>query len=292
MKARFHDESRNVALENSIIYMSFVLVKLIQCFLIFFVFSLTNAMAQENPSPYRIARAEAWAAPLTAVFAGAGWYVEHRVEGFTAADLAQLDPNAIPAFDRWNAGDWRPKAGRASNTGVGLAFAAPVAIFAAREPRRDFLKIALMASEAGLTAYGLVNTTKGLAQRTRPYLYGTVAPLDERLADDGRLSFFSGHTAFSATTCFFGAKLFNDYFPQSKLRPWVWTVAALAPAGIGYLRVRAGTHFLSDVLTGYAVGAAVGYLVPRLHRNNVARTLSVTPSFWKGGSGVVVNFGF
>jgi membrane-associated phospholipid phosphatase len=279
-------------LENSFKYMSFVLVKSIPCFLLIFFFSLTNAFSQENPSPYRIARAEAWAAPLTAVFAGAGWYSQHRVQPFTRSEIENLDLNAIPAFDRWNAGDWRPKAARVSDIGVGLAFAAPLVIFAAREPRRDFLKIALMASEAGLTASGLVNTTKGIAQRTRPYVYGTAAPLDERFSDDGRLSFFSGHTAFSATACFFGAKVFHDYFPQSKLRPWVWTVAALAPAGIGYLRVRAGKHFLSDVLTGYAVGAAVGYLVPRLHRNNVARTLSVTPSFWKGGSGVVVGWEF
>jgi membrane-associated phospholipid phosphatase len=260
--------------------------------LLLFLCLLTNAFGQENPSPYRIARAEAWAAPLTAVFAGAGWYAQHRVEGFSSTELALLNFQDIPKFDRWNAGNWRPKAARASDICVALSFSAPLAIFAAREPRRDFFKIALMASEAGLTSFGLVNTAKGLAHRTRPYIYGTVAPLAERMEDHGRLSFFSGHTTFSATACFFGAKLFHDYFPQSKLRPWVWTVAALAPAGIGYLRVRAGKHFLSDVITGYAVGAAVGYLVPRLHRNNVARSLSVTPSFWKGGSGVVVEWGF
>ena len=34
-----------------------------------------------------------------------------------------------------------------------------------------------------------------------------------------------------------------------------------------YLRVRAGKHFLTDVIAGYAVGATIGILVPHLHRN-------------------------
>jgi membrane-associated phospholipid phosphatase len=36
----------------------------------------------------------------------------------------------------------------------------------------------------------------------------------------------------------------------------------------GYLRIAADKHWSTDVLTGWIVGAAVGYAVPRyLHRN-------------------------
>ena len=42
--------------------------------------------------------------------------------------------------------------------------------------------------------------------------------------------------------------------------------AALAPATVGFLRVKGGKHFPTDVLTGLVVGAATGYLVPRLHK--------------------------
>ena len=35
---------------------------------------------------------------------------------------------------------------------------------------------------------------------------------------------------------------------------------------VAYFRIRAGKHFLTDNLVGYAVGATVGVLVPRLHR--------------------------
>ena len=48
----------------------------------------------------------------------------------------------------------------------------------------------------------------------------------------------------------------------------MWGVAAAVPAVVAYFRVRAGKHFLSDNLVGYAVGATVGVMVPRLHRNN------------------------
>ncbi|HEX2898963.1 MAG TPA: hypothetical protein VHS96_04510 [Bacteroidia bacterium] len=132
------------------------------------LFLWANAVAQ-TPSPYRIARAEAWAAPLTALFAGAGWAAQANVEPFGPAELALLDPNRIPAFDRWNAGNWHPKAARVSDISVGAAIAAPLAVFASRPARHDFWKVALMGAEAGLTSFGLVNTAKGVFQRARPF---------------------------------------------------------------------------------------------------------------------------
>lgn len=40
------------------------------------------------------------------------------------------------------------------------------------------------------------------------------------------------------------------------------------PAVVAYFRIRAGKHFLTDNLVGYAVGATVGMVVPRLHHVN------------------------
>ena len=34
------------------------------------------------------------------------------------------------------------------------------------------------------------------------------------------------------------------------------------------LRVISGMHFLSDVLTGAAVGSLIGYLIPLIHETN------------------------
>ena len=79
-------------------------------------------------------------------------------------------------------------------------------------------------------------------------------------------SFFSGHTSCVASNSFFAARVFSDYYPESKWKPVVWGAAIALPAVTGYLRVKAGKHYPSDVIAGYAVGAAVGYFVPKLHR--------------------------
>ena len=44
--------------------------------------------------------------------------------------------------------------------------------------------------------------------------------------------------------------------------------AAVVPAITAYLRVKGGKHFYTDVITGYLVGAAVGLIVPELHKTD------------------------
>ncbi len=61
------------------------------------------------------------------------------------------------------------------------------------------------------------------------------------------------------------------------------------PALTGYLRIRAGKHYPSDVLAGYALGALIGYAVPALHRKPTAnRRLTLVPA----ASGVYLTYGF
>lgn len=179
-----------------------------------------------------------------------------------------------------------------SDAGMVVACMAPLALLGLQGVRRDFWKVALMGAEAGFTSLGVVGIAKGAVQRVRPFVYGTEAPLAERLRPDARLSFFSGHTTLAATASFFGARLYADYVPNSRLRPWIWVGAAVLPAGMGAMRVLAGKHFLSDVVVGYAVGASVGWLVPWLHRDRGEAQVSVMPLYWRGGSGVGVSWRF
>jgi len=58
--------------------------------------------------------------------------------------------------------------------------------------------------------------------------------------------------------------VYHDLNPNSDFDPVIWTTAALIPAITGYLRVKGGKHFPTDVVVGYVVGALVGILVPRL----------------------------
>ena len=106
----------------------------------------------------------------------------------------------------------------------------------------------------------------GLVQRSRPYVYNTSVPLAERQDSDSQRSFFAGHTTATAAATFFAAKVFTDFNPDSKLKPYVWAAAATVPAVVGYMRLRGGNHFLTDNLLGYGVGAACGILIPQLHK--------------------------
>jgi F0F1-type ATP synthase assembly protein I len=47
----------------------------------------------------------------------------------------------------------------------------------------------------------------------------------------------------------------------------MWTAAALIPAVTGFSRVNTHNHFPTDVIVGYIVGAAIGYLIPEFHKS-------------------------
>jgi len=59
---------------------------------------------------------------------------------------------------------------------------------------------------------------------------------------------------------------------RTRHRTLAWTVLASGLTGsalVGVSRIAAGGHFPSDVLVGYAVGAAVGIALPALHPLNL-----------------------
>ncbi len=57
---------------------------------------------------------------------------------------------------------------------------------------------------------------------------------------------------------------------DSPAAPWLWGAAAAASITTASLRMIAEKHYLSDVLTGAAVGAACGVIFPLLHRRGSA----------------------
>ena len=64
---------------------------------------------------------------------------------------------------------------------------------------------------------------------------------------------------------FLTARIITDLHPDTKNKGVIWGAAITAPAILGYMRVRAGRHFPTDVIAGYAVGATIGYLIPEFH---------------------------
>jgi len=197
---------------------------------------------------------------------GISLLLRHNTPPFTPDEVAALDAGRISAFDRFATRHYSAAARRQSDIFLFSAPAIPLLLLADPAVRRDAPTVGLIAGEVMLVNTALTLLSKEIAHRPRPFAYNPAAPLPEKLKRDARLSFFSGHTSTVAALAFSTAKIWSDYHPDSGWRPVMWAGAAVIPATVGYLRMRAGKHFLSDVAAGFAAGAVTGWLIPQLHR--------------------------
>jgi membrane-associated phospholipid phosphatase len=123
----------------------------------------------------------------------------------------------------------------------------------------------LLIGEAQVIQLGLVNGLKHVFHRPRPYAhFCSAADADEMNAHDSRLSFYSGHTSTAFAGAFAAWEIARRRGYRNR-REILWTGVGLATA-TGALRTLADRHYLTDVLTGAAVGGVVGWLIPHLHR--------------------------
>ncbi|MCB9235769.1 MAG: phosphatase PAP2 family protein [Bacteroidia bacterium] len=218
------------------------------------------------------------------------WQME-KIPPLSQAGIAALDPATIPGIDRSATRYWSPGVARASDIVVGGAIAMPFVALAHKKVRSEWLTLGVMGAEAGLTTLGLAEMSKSLVKRPRPFVYNPAAPLSEKEKPGARFSWFSGHTSLTGCFSFFSAKVFGDMFPDSRAKPWVWAGAAALPAGVAFLRYRAGKHFPTDVVTGYAVGAFTGWIIPHLHKKKSQANLSFYP-LGPGNQGVGMIYRF
>lgn len=115
----------------------------------------------------------------------------------------------------------------------------------------------LLITEATSIALFVDTGVKYAVGRARPYVWLSGSPTDTR---DGNLSFFSGHTTFAfAVAASSSTLLLSQHAPGAEIA----TVASFAGAAVvGYLRIAADAHYLTDVLAGAAAGTLVGWAVP------------------------------
>lgn len=138
-------------------------------------------------------------------------------------------------------------------------------------------RAALVVAESAGVAVALTQALKFSAARTRPfarYGHGTDGPTADEGGTfdannpDSRLSFPSGHTASTAALAF-GAAM-TAQLQESKAAPALWAGAAAVTVITAASRMIAEKHWFTDVLTGAAIGAGCGVLVPLLHRPGAA----------------------
>lgn len=230
--------------------------------LLLFLFPLFT----QAQSPYEIKPATDYSViGIGALTLTAGQILENNMVTLSGTEILGLNPNNVNGFDRPAIYNFSESAQKTSDYLLYGSFIAPLSLLLDKKARQDWVTVGVMGIEVLMVTYGATSTTKTLALRTRPFVYNPNVDYELKREADARYSFFSGHTAASASVTFFAAKVFSDLNPNSKWKPLVWVGAAIIPAATGWARVEAGKHFPTDVITGYVIGAAIGYFIPVLH---------------------------
>lgn len=233
--------------------------------LAFATFPLSIA-AQNSPYKLQLGKDLAIAGGVLGINALNYGFIYPKVKPLSPDDILLLNRNSVNNFDRMTTYQWHPQALKISDVMLIGSAALPFLTVLDKPIRQDWKTIAILGLETFAVNVSITNMTKHSVLRTRPFVYNPDAPLSMKTEKDARFSFFSGHTSTVSSMSFFAATVYSDYHPKSKALPYIWGTAAALPALTAYLRVRGGKHFPTDVITGYLVGAAVGFLIPKLHK--------------------------
>lgn len=132
----------------------------------------------------------------------------------------------------------------------------------AKNQQTQYIQLAVQ--NVWITA-NLTQTVKMLALRNRPY---TQVPGFVSTQTDDHFSFFSGHSAITATAATTAIMM---ALSQPNMSSWGKT-AAYSAGGLALttaiLRVGAGKHYPSDVVTGILVGVTVAVINTKFHEAN------------------------
>ena len=220
----------------------------------------------------------------------AGLIITDNITPLTEQEINELDVNDINSFDRNAIKPYREEL----NGDLLLygSFLLPLTFLANDNTRRDWQMLGAMWLEVMAIQSGINLIVKGLAKRTRPYVYDPNTPLEEKQTVGARLSFYSGHTSTTAATSFYIARVFSDYLSNKTVKTFIWIGAAIYPALTGYLRRDTGNHFRTDVITGYLIGAAIGYFIPEIHLRNEAVNVSFYRNFYNESVNISLNYSF
>lgn len=243
---------------------------------LFFIAVVTQStFAQDKepklPSVYKLNYK--WEIPAAAsffIFQSYGFSWVNGKPTLTETEISNLDANDIWKFDRWATQQDASKAIQAHETSDYIMYGAvalPLLLAFDSKIRKDWFPLAVLYVETHAVNSGLYFLTAGTIDRIRPFAYNPDVPLTDKMSSGTKISFFSGHTSTTAVSTFFMAKVYSDYHPElGNKKFWLYGAALVPPIVVGYLRIKAMKHFPTDVITGLAVGAAVGILVPHLHK--------------------------
>jgi membrane-associated phospholipid phosphatase len=214
--------------------------------------------------------------PIILIGGASGIYhLYHPVSNIDSADLATINPNNVPFFDRVSlhqnialVPQWDVYAQIGQITGAAM----PFLLLIDGDIRQDWLPVLTIGLEVNMIALGIYSISPlgpSFQTRYRPLVYYPKAEAEAAGIDqaDGnnKESFYSGHVASVAASAFFMAKVYCDYHPDAN--PYlVYSLAAVPTLAMSYIRIMTLDHFPSDIAVGIAVGTLCGVLIPELHK--------------------------
>jgi membrane-associated phospholipid phosphatase len=238
--------------------------------------------------PYKMSFKKDGLVTASAVGVGAiGYLLISNKHGLTQEQVNNKKPDNLPFFDRWSAGYYSRSANRNSYIIFYGSYLYPVlGMFLNKNIHGKIKEVSLLFIETMTIASAMFTLSDGLIYRSRPYVYGNIAPLDLRMLKRSQRSFYSGHVTTAAAASFFMAQVHKDFKGNPKLQPWLWGIAVALPAVMSYERIKAGYHFLSDCVVSYCMGAATGLLIPAMHRSKKLQNVSLLPQVGNGYQGI------
>jgi len=198
--------------------------------------------------------------------------------GLSVVLLTIYQPELLPATCRWcdppgidtavrNALVWERGARTADVISTVLDAALPASavgyLLLSANGAGDFnagLVDTLLVTEAVAGALLVNQVVKLLVARKRPYAFFQ-NDLGYSKSEDN-LSFYGGHTSFA-----FSVVAATVTLASMRGYPGVGIAAGVGftlAAGVGYLRIAADQHWLTDILVGAAAGGLLGWAIPRI----------------------------
>jgi len=233
--------------------------------------------------------------PVFAV--GGGWsgYAFTKIyskERSTVQKMLSLNVNDINRFDRWAVRPYSEKMGTNSNYLFYGSMALPALFLPFKETRNDLFKLCFLYLEAMSITGFLYTGSVYFTNRYRPYSYSEETEMTWKTRGGAKNSFYAGHVALVATSSFFMAKVFADYYRESKAKWLFYSAAGAATGTVAYFRYRGGFHFPSDILLGITQGTLTGILVPHFHKKKISKDLSLIPFYNGESSGLSILYRF
>ena len=210
---------------------------------------------------------------------GTAFLIDKNQDNITAGEIALLDPQFISSFNRSAIFNSNLNSAKVSDYFRDGVFILPFTLFLTQKGKNEWQNIASMYLETLTINTALTFITQSTSSRVRPFIYNNNIPIEDRTIREAKRSFYSGHVSHVASLSFFTASVLSDLYPNSNYK-WLWWAGAISlPATTAYLRYDSGRHFPTDVMVGYAIGSALGYFLPKLHKvGNDDLDLSLIPS--------------